>query len=300
MQPNRRPLLRLGALLACALAGCDEVPDTTHAAMPTPPVLVGAGDIAGCAWTGDEATARILDTIPGTVFTTGDNAYDKGKLREFRECYEPSWGRHRTRTRPAIGNHDLYAWPRGRGYFAYFGDAAGPGRRGYYSYDLGTWHVVVLNHNAINDGESTSDRGAQARWLRADLAAHPTRCTVAYWHAPRFSSSGHGSDTTSAVYWRILHRAGADVVLAGHDHIYERFAPQTPTGAPDAARGIRQFTVGTGGARLYAVGRAAANSEFRLATTLGVLRLDLDPGRYRWSFIGVDGVVHDAGAADCH
>ena len=268
--------------------------------MPTPPVLVGAGDIAGCEWDGDEATAALLDTIPGTVFTTGDNAYDTGTPEQFRECYAPSWGRHRARTRPSLGNHDLYASSRAKGYFKYFGEAAGPRGRGYYSYDVGTWHVVALNHNAINDVVNVSEGSPQLRWLAADLAAHPTRCTVAYWHATRFSSSGHGSDTSSAALWRVLHAAGVDVVLAGHDHVYERFAPQTPSGAPDAERGIRQFTVGTGGSGLYPVMRVEANSEVRLADTFGVLKLDLDPGRYRWTFIAVDGSVRDTGAADCH
>ncbi len=262
-------------------------------------VLVGAGDIASCAGTGDEATAALLDAIPGTVFTTGDNAYDHGSSLEFERCYEPSWGRHRARTRPAPGNHD-YHTPRAAGYFSYFGEVAGPPERGYYSYDLGTWHIVVLNSNCAAVG-GCGPGSPQERWLRADLAAHPAACTLAYWHHPRFSSGPHGGTSTVQALWQALYEAGAEIVINGHDHLYERFAPQTPDGRPDEERGIRQFIVGTGGAGLYAVRRRAPNSEVVNTSTFGVLKLTLYPDRYEWEFIPVPGGTFvDHGSAACH
>lgn len=262
------------------------------------PVLVGAGDIAGCDSRGDEITARLLDRIAGTVFTTGDNVYEYGTDQEFRECYHPSWGRHRARTRPSVGNHD-YGTAGAAGYFRYFGDAAGDPRRGYYSYSLGTWHVIVLNSNCrYVSCDADSD---QVRWLRADLAAHPTRCTVAYWHHPRFGSGPHGGSTFMGVIWQALYDAGADLVLTGHNHLYERFAPQDPSGRLDAARGIREITVGTGGRSHYQVKLLAANSEVRNTDTFGVLKVVLEPARYSWEFVPEPGrSFRDTGATACH
>lgn len=257
-------------------------------------VLVGAGDIGICGSSDDEATAAILDTIPGVIFTAGDNAYPDGSAREFAECYEPSWGRHRARTRPAPGNHD-YHTAGASAYFAYFGANAGDTATGYYSYDLGTWHIIVLNSNVPIAAGSP-----QHTWLRADLAAHPARCTLAYWHHPRFSSGPHGSQTWVTPAWEALHEARAEVVVSGHDHTYERFAPQSPTGAPDAA-GIREFVVGTGGASLYAFHTVAPNSEVRDNTTHGVLSLRLGPDRYEWLFVPIaGGTFTDTGTAECH
>jgi hypothetical protein len=262
------------------------------------PVMVGAGDIAACDSRGDEITAALLDRIEGTVFTTGDNAYERGTDQEFRECYDPSWGRHRTRTRPSVGNHE-YGTPGAAGYFRYFGAAAGEPGRGYYSYSLGAWHLVVLNSNCrivACDAESE-----QVRWLRADLAAHPTRCTVAYWHHPRWGSGPHGGAESMAVIWLALYDAGADLVLAGHNHLYERFAPQDPSGRLDGARGIREITVGTGGRSHYQVRRVAANSEVRNTDTFGVLKVTLEPTRYTWEFVPEPGkTFRDAGATTCH
>ncbi|MBI2189432.1 MAG: metallophosphoesterase [Acidobacteria bacterium] len=255
-----------------------------------PQTFVGAGDIAMCD-ANSEATARLLDGIGGTVFTLGDNAYFHGTREEFRDCYDPTWGRHRSRTRPVPGNHE-YESPGAQPYFEYFGVNAGPPGLGYYSFDVGGWHAVALNSNiAIGDGS------AQAAWLRADVARSQARCTIAYWHHPLFSS---GSGGTAAVrdVWRILYDAGADVVLVGHDHFYERFGPQDPGGRPDPARGLRQFTVGTGGAVLYQAGPAAPNSEARRAA-FGVLRLTLASGGYDWEFVAVSG-PGDAGTATCH
>lgn len=275
-------------------------PDVPAAAdVPAVQVLVGAGDIASCASTGDESTAALLDAIPGTVFTTGDNVYNHGTPVEFARCYEPSWGRHRARTRPAPGNHD-YGTPHAAGYFAYFGEAAGAPNKGYYSYNLGSWHIVVLNSNCGAVG-GCGPGSPQERWLRADLAAHPAACTLAYWHHPRFSSGPHGGTMAVQAFWQALYEAGAELVLNGHDHLYERFAPQDPDGRRDEERGIRQFTVGTGGASLYAVGRPAPNSEVVNTTTYGVLKLTLYPDRYEWEFVPVPGGrFTDSGSGTCH
>lgn len=263
---------------------------------PSPAILVGAGDIADCDSDGDEATAALLDKIRGTVFTAGDNAYGDGTASEFANCYQPSWGRHKGRTRPSPGNHD-YETEGASGYFGYFGAAAGEPDKGYYGYDLGDWHIVALNSNVSMEAGS-----AQGRWLRADLAASTKRCTLAYWHHPRFSSSdSHGSSTEPQPLWEALYQAGAEIVLSGHDHTYERFAPQTPDGRPDPARGVRQFVVGTGGARLYDFGDPIANSEVRYNDGHGVLKLTLRPNRYDWEFIPVAGDrFTDKGSGSCH
>jgi len=259
-------------------------------------VLVGAGDIARCGTAGDEHTAGLLDAIPGTVFTTGDNAYPDGTAANYAECYEPTWGRHKSRTRPTPGNHDYHTTD-AQAYFEYFGDAAGSDRTGYYSYDLGEWHVISLNSEIDMDAGSP-----QEQWLRADLAAHPRACTVAYWHEPRFSSGeNHGSSTDPRALWRALYEYGVELVLNGHEHLYERFAPQTPEGALDQEGGIRQFTVGTGGAPLYRFSTPLPNSEARNDQAWGVLKLSLYPGRYSWEFVPVPGATFtDSGETSCH
>jgi len=207
---------------------------------PSEPVLVGAGDIADCNRTQDESTAQLLDGIAGTVVTMGDNAYPNGTLTEFNDCYAPTWGRHKARTRPSPGNHDYHA-AGVAGYYTYFGAAASPldtnctsNCKGYYSYTLGDWHIIALN-SEIPHGAGSE----QEQWLRADLAANPSLCTLAYWHRPRFSSGPHGNDTGVQPFWQALYDHGADVVLNGHDHTYERFAPQSPTGQAEPSRGIR-------------------------------------------------------------
>jgi acid phosphatase type 7 len=299
------------ALLAGLALGC---PDTNPASSreatvarpgsgplrPAPPpgtaVVLAAGDVASCSSSGDEATAALLHQLPGNVVTLGDNVYPDGSAREYAECYAPTWGRYRARTRPAPGNHD-YHTPNAAGYFGYFGPSAGPDRRGYYSYDLGAWHIVSLNSNI-----SMSAGSPQERWLRADLAASTARCTLAYWHHPRFSSgTKHGSFAAAQPLWQALYERGADLVLGGHEHNYERFAPQTPAGAADPVRGIREFVVGTGGGSHYAGHRAIANSQVFEGTTFGVLRLTLRPDSYEWEFIPVaGGRFTDRGAGTCH
>ena len=270
---------------------------------PTPPpstgsaaVLVGAGDIASCGSSGDEATAALLDGIPGTVFTTGDNVYEDGTASEFANCYARSWGRHQARTRPAPGNHDWHT-ANAQGYRDYFGFGSGPL---WYSYNVGAWHVVVLDSSCSNAGGCGAG-SAQHTWLVNDLAADTSACTVALWHHPRFSSgSNHGSSTATAAFWTALYNDGAELVLAGHEHSYERFAPQNPSASADP-NGIRQFVVGTGGRNLYQFGSVVANSEVRNNSTFGVLKLTLDPGRYSWQFVPVTGgAFTDAGTGTCH
>ena len=262
------------------------------------PVLLAAGDIASCESGGDEATAALLARLSGTVATLGDNVYPTGTPEEFAACYAPSWGSAKARTRPAPGNHD-YATAGAHGYFGYFGRVAGDAAKGYYSYDLGTWHVVVLNSNCAAVG-GCEPGSPQERWLRADLASHPSRCTLAYSHHPRFSSGPHGGDSAVEPFWRALYEHRADVVLGGHDHDYERFAPQTPSGALDYDRGIRQFVVGTGGRSHYPIVAPTPNSEARNDTAFGVLRLVLGPTVYRWKFVPEAGrTFSDSGAARC-
>jgi alkaline phosphatase len=261
--------------------------------------LLGAGDIATCQSVQDERTAALVLSIPGIVFTAGDNAYNTGTTAEFRRCYDPSWGLFRSRTRPAAGNHDVLT-KSGAPYYAYFGEAAGTGPDGWYSYDAGTWHVVVLNSNCTPAG-GCGEGSRQLDWLKADLAAHPAACTVAIWHHPRFSSGEHGDDVRSAEFWNVLYAAGAELVLNGHDHDYERFAPQDPDGRLDPARGIREFVVGTGGAPLRLFNPPVANSELREARAYGILVLDLAPGGYVWHFLSTTGrAFSDSGSGVCH
>ena len=268
------------------------------ASPPGDPVLVGAGDIADCALTSDDATATLLDGIPGTVFTAGDDAYDNGTPAEFSNCYGPTWGRVKSRTLPAVGNHD-YGTAGAAGYFGYFGSAAGDPTKGWYSTDIGTWHLIVLNSNCIEIG-GCGVGSSQELWLKADLAAHPATCTAAIWHHPRFSSGNEGS-SISAAFWQDLYDANADVVINGHEHFYERYAPQDPAATADAARGIRQFIAGTGGRDLRTTATVALNSEVRDTKTFGVLRFTLHAASYDWSFLPVAGQTFtDSGTGNCH
>jgi hypothetical protein len=253
-------------------------------------VLVGAGDIGRCDSTRDQATARLIEGMVGTVFTTGDNAYPSGSAQQFVDCYDPSWGRFLGRTRPSPGNHD-YATAGASGYFGYFGSRAGPDGRGYYAYDLGSWRVYSLNSEQLTD--------AQLAWLNTDLEANPSRCSLAYWHRPRFSSGYHGNDPSVRLFWRALYAAGAEVIVNGHDHDYERFAPQRPNGERDWM-GTRQFVVGTGGAGLRRFSEIKPHSLARQASAHGVLKLRLRDGAYSWRFVSVDGSWTDTGSASCH
>ncbi|MGH7587777.1 MAG: metallophosphoesterase family protein [Gemmatimonadota bacterium] len=256
-------------------------------------VLVGAGDIASCSVETDEATAAILDGIDGTIFTAGDNAYQSGRREEFADCYEPTWGRHRLRTRPVPGNHD-YRTENAAPYFDYFGVRAGPRDLGYYSYQLGSWRILALNSN-IDVGRNSP----QAQWLLQDLAANPTLCALAYWHHPLFSSGEKGNFGQMRDFWRLLDAASVDVVVTAHDHDYERFGPQNAQGVADP-NGIRSFVVGTGGDTLDPFVDVKPNSEIRNATTHGVLMLELFTGRYEWEFLPIPGgTFSDGGRAEC-
>ncbi|MEV0676345.1 DNRLRE domain-containing protein [Actinosynnema sp. NPDC050436] len=259
------------------------------------PVFVGAGDISNSG-SGDSATAALLDNIAGTVWTTGDNVYDNGTATEFANYYNPTWGRHRARTRPSPGNHD-YNTSGATGYYGYFGAQAGPAGQGYYSFDLGNWHIVSLNSNIGMTAGS-----AQETWLRNDLAASTKPCTAAYWHHPLFTSgANHAPSTATRPLFQALYDYNADVVLFGHNHQYERFAPQNPSGALDNTRGIRTFVAGMGGASHYSFGTIKPNSEVRNSNTYGVLKLTLHSTSFDWQFVPEAGKSFtDSGTTACH
>lgn len=293
------PRLVAAALALAGAAAChgSSTPGPSPPPPPPPPpvtaVLVGAGDIALCGSPGAQGTATLLDSIEGTVFTAGDNAYYQGTAAQFAQCYEPTWGRHKSRTRPAPGNHD-YETPGASGYFDYFGSAAGPRGLGYYSFNVGAWHVVSMNSNVL-----AADGSAQLQWLREDLAASPTKCVAAIWHHPVFSSGQNGNSPFMRDVWRALRELGADVIIAGHDHIYERFARMDEQGRA-TQDGLRSFIVGTGGAELTSIARLSANSEVRHANVFGVLKFTLNPDSYSWQFIPVPpSVASDSGSEPC-
>jgi calcineurin-like phosphoesterase family protein len=268
-------------------------------------VLVGAGDIASCENPeGARATAKLIEQIPGTVFAAGDLAYEKGSAAEFKNCYDQAWGRFKNRTRPALGNHE-YVDPKAPGYFHYWGTQAGPLGKGYYSYDLGGWHIVVLNTNCyVKELGGCGAGSPQETWLKEDLAKRPTACILAYGHHALFSSGvfkKHAVHPELKQLWEDLYGAHADVVLAGHEHSYERFALQDPEGKSDPVNGIREIVVGTGGRSHDLLGFAAENSEVRQWDTFGVLKLTLSPGKYAWEFIPEEGKnFHDVGSGACH
>jgi hypothetical protein len=263
--------------------------------------LLAAGDIASCNSTGDEATAALLAGRPNAqVATLGDNVYENGTPAEFANCYEPTWGREKARTHPALGNQE-YGVFRAGGYFAEFGAAAGDNAPlGWYSYDLGSWHVVVLNSNCDVVGCATG--GSQETWLRADLASHPARCTLAVWHHPRFSSgTTYGSNVNLTSLYAALYDLGVDVLLTAHESNYERFAPLNAAGQPDDVRGVREFVVGTGGRSHLPLGPPVPGSEVRNDNTFGLLALTLRPTSYQWQFVPEAGKSFtDSGSTNCH
>ncbi|HYK96586.1 MAG TPA: metallophosphoesterase [Candidatus Dormibacteraeota bacterium] len=261
--------------------------------------LIAAGDIASCAVTGDSATAKLVESLPGTVAALGDDAYDSGTASEYSQCYAPTWGAFLDRTRPVPGNHE-YVTRGAAGYFGYFGSRAGDPKLGYYAYDLGTWRLYALNSNCSEIG-GCGPGSAEVAWLQADLAAHPTRCVLAYWHHPRFSSGLHGSNAFVAGLWDTLEAAGAEIVLSGHDHDYERFAPMSVDGRVDAVTGITEFVVGTGGRSHYPFNAILPASLVRDDTTFGVLDLTLSPGRWSSTFVPVAGATFtDSASGTCH
>jgi hypothetical protein len=276
-------------------------PTPTPSQPPAGAVLVGAGDIASCTGTGDSQTAALISAISGQVFTAGDNTYQAGTAAEFANCYEPTWGAFKSRTRPVIGNHEYDSSNTAAPYFSYFGTAAGEQGRGWYAYDVGSWRVYVLNTNChFVDCPAGS---LQERWLRADIAANPRKCSIAIWHQPRFSSgSEHGSSPSVQPYWQDAYDLGVDLVINGHDHDYERFAPMNGAGVADPVRGVRELVVGTGGAEMRPMSPTILpNSEVHQATSYGVLKLDLSDGSYNWQFIPVAGhSFTDSGSGACH
>jgi hypothetical protein len=281
--------------LIVSLAAAEE------AAPENAAVLVGAGDIASCDSEGDEATALLLDQVvaeasEAVVFTAGDNAYEDGSAGSFANCYEPSWGRHKAITRPAVGSRE-YRTPGASAYFEYFGAAAGNPEEGWYSYNLGGWHVVVINSNCnVVDCEEGTP---QEQWLREDLAAHSAACTLGYWHQPVFSSRSGGTNPEMLPIFQAFYDADADVIINGNDHFYERFLPQDPEGHEDDD-GVTQFTVGTGGRSLDEFEGPSPNSGLRFNEAFGVLALTLFPGGYQWEFVTTPGTQFtDVGTANC-
>jgi Calcineurin-like phosphoesterase len=272
---------------------------------PTTFTLVGAGDIAGCEnLAGAKATAKLIDGIPGTVFAAGDLAYEEGTYAEFQNCYGPTWGKFKSRTRPAPGNHE-YTGSEANGYFRYWGNQGGEPDEGYYSYDLGSWHIVVLNTNcAVRALGGCGEGSPEETWLRQDLAAHPNACILAYGHHPLFSSgwlAQHARHSELRPFWLDLYGAHADLILVGHEHSYERFAPQDPEGHADPEHGIREIVVGTGGRSHTPLGIPQPNSEARNDNTYGVLKLTLSPGKFTWEFVPEAGkTFRDSGEGTCH
>lgn len=281
-------------------------PAAAPAARASGPTLAAAGDIAcqprsrvTASTCRQGTTARLLTQLhPTVVAALGDEQYETGSLDDFRRAYAASWGRLGRRVHPAPGNHE-YATPRARGYFRYFGATAGRGSTGYYAYDVGAWRAIALNSNCTV--VSCAQGSPQNRWLARELASHRRRCVLAYWHHPRFSSGLHGDDSAVAPLWRTLYQAGADIVLSGHDHDYERFAPQDPAGRADSQKGIREFVVGTGGRSHYPLLSPQRNSERRTGSTFGVLLLTLRPAGYDWRFVSEPGASFtDSGSGSCH
>jgi acid phosphatase type 7 len=318
-------------LMILSMAGCQEQPvsptpsspaptnPSNPPESPTPPTsssevtVVAAGDIAcdpGSSsfneglGTADSCRQKyvadlIEDLNPAAVLTLGDHQYEDNTPEKFTASYALSWGRLKPITYPVAGNHE-YKSKDAAGYYSYFGDRAGDPKKGYYSYDLGAWHIIALNSNCDEVG-GCDLASAQGQWLESDLAAHSNLCTLAYWHQPRFSSGEHGSDPTYTDFWKALYKTDADLILVAHDHDYERFAPQTPDGQLDAARGLREFVVGTGGKSRRALGNLEPNSEASNADTYGVLQLTLKDSSYDWSFIPEAGASFtDSGSQNCH
>jgi hypothetical protein len=233
------------------------------------------------------------------VLVLGDLQYNNGELANFNAYYNPTWGRFKAITYPTPGNHE-YNTPNAAGYYAYFGARAGDPTKGYYSFDLGEWHIISLNSNCGD--VSCSATSTQVTWLKADLLANTKKCVLAFFHHPRFNSGAtHGNSTSVTPFWDALYAAKADLVLSGHEHIYERFDPQTPAGVADATNGIRSWVVGTGGRALYGLDTAEPNSAVRNASTFGILTLTLKPAGYAWKFVPIAGQTFtDMGSGVCH
>jgi acid phosphatase type 7 len=287
---------RMAAFAALMLvAGCSGSPSGPSFIPPQSTIaVVAAGDIGQCGGPGPGLTGLLLDGIAGTVLALGDIGYPHGSLGNITDCYHPAWGRHLDRTRPVPGNHD-YETAGAEGYFSYFAGNAGPPGLGYYTFALGPWDLIALNSEI-----DVSAGSAQLTWLRSHLAVARARCTLAYFHRPLFSSGPNGDNTDLRELWRILYEFDVDVVLSAHEHMYERFRPQNPSGAHEPVRGIRQFVVGTGGATLSRPVRRHDNSEIT-GTDWGVLKMTLRSDDYGWEFVPVPGAgFRDIGTGQCH
>ncbi len=325
MPKSFTPLKRYSFFLAIALGavslpGCQtlkaENPTQVSPAMAasgeTDPVIAAVGDIAcGVAEQAKlkannlsgpcqmKATSDLVIGQPfAAVLAIGDLQYPKGELAEFQGSYDVSWGKVKSITRPVPGNHEYYT-PGATGYYTYFGAIAQDPTKGYYSYNLGKWHIIALNSNCKDVGCAAGS--PQETWLKADLKANPAQCTLAYWHHPRFSSGLHNNDPDTDAFWRTLYAGGADVILTAHDHEYERFDPQTPDAKADSGRGIREFVVGTGGFSLRPFRNVQPRSKVRNSDTYGILKLTLKPKGYDWQFVPIKGQTFtDSGSGDCH
>jgi Calcineurin-like phosphoesterase len=335
----RRRLLSLVAGFALATSSLSAAQPVVAAGVRAPapaiptvpsaggdPVIAAAGDIAcdpadskfnggagaanGCR---QLATSNLMINAGLTaVLALGDNQYYCGSYGAFVGSYDLSWGRLKSITYPSVGNHEYLTHggssastgcdasnTGAAGYYQYFGAAAGDPAKGYYSFNVGAWHLIALNTQCSSAG-GCSASSPQGQWLAADLAAHPNQCTMAYFHIPLFSSGGRAASNANG-FWQLLYAAHADVILNGHDHIYERFAPQTPSGVLDPVNGIREFIVGTGGANLTSLASTAANSEVRNASTFGVMKMTLHPTGYDWQFVPEAGKTFtDTGSGTCH
>ena len=311
-------LVLLGGGLTCA-PHVESTPPPAAAtaaevALSGASVLIGTGDIGDCNYRGAALTTKLMDSVlradsaakvHDEAFTLGDNAYPDGSTRDFARCFAPTWGDTAKlimkNIRPSVGNHEHLSGGAAP-YYQYFGSRAGPTNKGYYSYNVGAWHAIVLNSEiVVNVGFTDAERNAQLNWLEQDLKSNKQLCTVAYWHHPRFSSGWHGSDKRLAPFWQLLYANGVDLILNGHDHNYERFLPQTPEGTVDSTKGITQIVSGTGGGVLRAFrAKTAPHSAYRVQGHFGVLKLTLGAAAYRYAFLGVNGAIWDRGGGACH
>jgi hypothetical protein len=302
---GRAALVSVALLAALALVAPASVAAATTAGTTggDTVTLVGAGDIAVCDTDFDAQTAAlvqaVLDNDPTAIaFTAGDNVYPNGSTQYFTDCYEPTWGAFKARTRPALGNHEYYKNPGAAGYFEYFGSLAGPDGRGWYKFSPGSWRVYVLTSECKADSRCYRQ---QLKWLKADLSDNPHECVMAIWHRPLFSTGEHGNAGRMRELFDVLYDAGAELVVNGHDHGYQRWAPMDALGAADATTGIREIVAAIGGAPLYDFPTDNALVAYRNNTDHGVLKLTLAPGSYSWEFEATpDGTVLDSGSDSCH
>lgn len=295
------PLLIIAMLTMAAFPGSAHAADWTSSEPTEEPShrMIAVGDIAACYSTGDEQVAAMVANMPGTIATLGDTVYTFGYLGDYFRCFQPSWGPLKSRIRPAIGNHE-YLWKGGSPFFNYFRSAAGPRHRGYYSYDLGSWHIVVINSNCAKIG-GCGPGSPQYSWLRRDLRLNRGRCSLAYWHHPRYSIGRMGPYAGMKPVWNLLYRYGTEAVLTGHDHNYQRYTPIGDAGVRDTRRGIREFVVGTGGASKQAITRYSSYVEASQDDYYGVLKLDLYKSHFSWEFVSTpDGAYSDSGEDRCH